>query len=831
MRFIRREDPPIKVLKIIPHHTVLNSNTRKLQSSFHELLSIKNQMFPWQHGKGWYIAIRPSPSLWWITRIEKKTIEYYAGVPEDLVESFKIKIDNFEHWKKCTVEVVDEFEFPATEDTDLYSMRYEKHDMFSLNFDYKEQHVPVADIMRISNELKEDESLNLFIRTEAFDVEKWKKISDYGWTKWDKGAVLPRRGLHPQMLMNNLWKLAGMIFLDIKSLIDDLLKGIERTFMSTNFKDTDKSKNDSKKEREELFKLLDPDRRKLESEGGPAKSKKKRTQRVFKTNIWYMVHSKERMRRGVISRSVETAVGELEGDNRLKPLRVNIRAKQDMHTLSKWKLSDPYGYNLMSVDELGKLEQLPTKELQMEFKEQLISNQRVEANVPEVFKDESGILAGTTTIKGESFKVHIPTTDQDMMFTSRAIIGSPRMGKDQLAINMIVEAKRKHGIGAIVPDVVDERRGHRGMADALRDHIPPEDIIDINLGDFDHPPYLGLQSLAGTGSNERIASNRIAQELTNFLMGEDRENHQTKEYLQEFAKAVMGDIIGVKLLCLSHQFREETINELLEKGRDVTALRGFHEMSEGRQQQIAGPILVRIQQLLGDEFLKPIFGQNPNPAIDFAKWMREGKVVILRIPSRELGEEAVKTIVYWITLVTFLTRIRMDDAMDEGGVFVVMNEPHQFMSKGLAYFMKRMFAEGPKYRIAPIVILHNFNQIEDKAFVQIMLSSSLNWHIFKNSNIKVYQELELYIEPTFTPETAMKTTKRFHYIACWLDDEGEYRDPFMVKAPDLVADRYDSYDNSYLSREHSKIYGRPIDEVLDAIQQRQSVIYTENKAP
>ncbi len=99
-------------------------------------------------------------------------------------------------------------------------------------------------------------------------------------------------------------------------------------------------------------------------------------------------------------------------------------------------------------------------------------------------------------------------------------------------------------------------------------------------------------------------------------------------------------------------------------------------------------------------------------------------------------------------------------------------------------------------------------------FVDILLSSSLNWHILKNTNNNVYTRLRTYIEPTFTPDIAMSNTNRFHYIAAWLDSDGEYQTPFMMKAPDLVSKRYPTRNNAYLTKQHARIYGTPVDEIL-----------------
>lgn len=63
--------------------------------------------------------------------------------------------------------------------------------------------------------------------------------------------------------------------------------------------------------------------------------------------------------------------------------------------------------------------------------------------------------------------------------------------------------------------------------------------------------------------------------------------------------------------------------------------------------------------------------------------MREGKVVIIRIPNRKLGELASKTLVHWITLKTFMTRMLMSKEEQTNGCFMVFNEPEQYATEGL----------------------------------------------------------------------------------------------------------------------------------------------------
>ncbi|MEG6520470.1 hypothetical protein [Desulfotomaculum sp. 1211_IL3151] len=84
---------------------------------------------------------------------------------------------------------------------------------------------------------------------------------------------------------------------------------------------------------------------------------------------------------------------------------------------------------------------------------------------------------------------------------------------------------------------------------------------------------------------------------------------------------------------------------------------------------------------------------------------------------------------------------------------------------------------------------------------------------------------ENYLYPTFTPETAMQGTARFQYIASWLDGKGEYREPFLVNAPDLVGNRYESQDNSFLTKRHSRIYGRPVADVLAEMREKERQMF------
>lgn len=762
--------------RIIPHHTVLNSASRNFQRAMYELFSVRHSDF------------------YWITKLAADSIEYYVRVPATFAEPFRTKFRNHDQWRKSTLEVAEDFELIAPDNTDLYALKYRRADMFSLDFRYNEQQTPIRDLLGVTNELAAGESITLFIRQETVDRGKWKRIADYAWETWERGGVPYRAGFDPVRFLRDIVNAGAYVFYEVRTLIDDVMSGVEKTFFHGN----------SARPKTERPLYINPERAELLVNGDlSAMTKNKRNLPVFKTSIRYAVTATDEVKRGMLARSIAGAYGGLAGDNRLESVRVNIRSRRD------------WAPQLMSVDELGKLTQLPTAELQTEFNGVLAANRRVETEMPRVFLDDSGILAGTVTDRGAVHNVHIPTADVDFLYTPRIINGSPRMGKDQHVINLVVEAKRKHGIGAVIIDVIDERNGHRGMSDAVRDHLPAADVIDIDLGDTENPVYLGLDSVMRNLTDKRIAADRIAEEITAFLLADGDTDHlQTADYLREAAKMTGGDILAIKHMFTSKTYRTAAIerNEAL---FDVDIWRDYDKMSDGMQAQKYAPVARRIGQIMNSEFLRPLFCQSPDERVDLFRWISEGKVVLFRVPTGKISERAVQIIAYWLVLNTFLAKIALGGR--GAGTYLVLNEPHQFLSDGLVHFMERMLSEGPKYRLAPVIIFHHFAQFKRySGFVDMMMAASANWHVFKNTNAGVYERLIPYLGRTFADaQHAFEATKRLQYIGVWLNAAGEYEAPFVADALPMVGTRYEAENERKVAR-----LGRPITEVLADIKRR-----------
>src|SRR5206468_10597589 len=220
----------------------------------------------------------------------------------------------------------------------------------------------------------------------------------------------------------------------------------------------------------------------------------------------------------------------------------------------------------------------------------------------------------------------------DTFSMSRVFIGSPRMGKDTAIVNYVVECARK-GVGAVVLDVVNEEGNTRGRADSLRDALPPDQVIDLNAANLENPFYLGLNEVATRSEN---AGNRLASEFATIFEVED--NGRTREYLREAVKACDGDLMAVRLLLLSEAFLDKKVKELRIAEKDYLAAfwEAYQRESPGMRSQIRQPILVRLGEIFGDDVLKNMFAQPVNREVDFAKWLKAGKVILIRVPNSEL---------------------------------------------------------------------------------------------------------------------------------------------------------------------------------------------------
>lgn len=547
-----------------------------------------------------------------------------------------------------------------------------------------------------------------------------------------------------------------------------------------------------------------------------------------------VVTSEDKNRRNQVARGLILAVKQLNGDQEFEEKIIKDKnvSKWLVETVLARKIDVSLFFKkrmIMVGKEMSNLIKLPKRQLQIDFA--LNAIERVEPDIPKSLKNDNGILIGHTEFRGKQYPITLPFIQDGMnknkmkailddFMKSYVFTGSPRMGKDTGIINLIVESA-KRGVGAFVPDVVDEKGNDRGLADSIRDSLPSDMIIDLNIGDYFNPIYFGLEDVAKLiGEN---GMNVIADNFVKVLGLEKTSNAQ--ELCALVAKACRCNLYKMYCFLKSKKFAKSVYEELVKEDELLAMEVKFEYINNTRagDDQGAKALRTRLKVILGNPHFKNMMAQEPNPAIDFEKWIREHKVVLLRMKKMDIGEVGIQVIMYLLSMKIFWIKkiIQTDDC-----TFIVYNEPKQFLSEGLADLFQDMMTESPKYRLAPCYAFHHPDMLGSRELWNVMQSASLNWFLYKNTNMGMYRSVEEQLKP-IDIEMAMKTKQHETIFLPFVG--GEQLTPLFVKMLQPPKKRQPMYDNSNLTIEHSKIYGMPVVDVRRRILEIETEMYAEEQ--
>src|SRR5690606_37844356 len=288
---------------------------------------------------------------------------------------------------------------------------------------------------------------------------------------------------------------------------------------------------------------------------------------VFRMHPFVSAHSKDKLVRETIAVSLGIAVSETSDNNELKGVPVKGKAlPEKIKELNSLKLTRnsrlDANVNLTSTDEVAKLAmQYPDRDLKMAYADELDTKYRIEVDVPAPLRNKNGIPLGLATMKDRQIPVYMPISNPHDFYRSYAFIGGMGSGKDTALKNWLLEcAKRK--IAAVVIDAICEE-GEDGLADGLRDSLPPGSFIDLDLGHDEYAVPLDLTQVVRS-LGERYGPSRFAGELINMM--ELKELKRNKTMLRAAAKASKGSLLAVKRILEDELYRSEVAKKLDKEG-------------------------------------------------------------------------------------------------------------------------------------------------------------------------------------------------------------------------------------------------------------------------
>jgi hypothetical protein len=875
-----------KVFKIVPHLNVSNQQNRHLWYTLHKAYELYHNMhsrtaISFRSG----IKIRQKDYIWLdvVFRVvgNEKKVEFYASTTETMAKKFRNILENK---LNITIEESDikELEIPK-ENTIVHDLKYLHHDIFSLNTNHNLQTTPIAGLLNSLDEMDQDgDFARISICNGRESRQKWVKNASWALEKAKKGKVPQRANMSPRKVGKASKRLVGGVINEVGAVMVDVFQAIQNIV----FNDKDSMSKEKLITRNDMIDELHstkPGQSTIDKINAP----------VWKNHTRVAVHSSNKFNRDNISSSITSSYSEISDKNELiskkysfdgikikvgkKEIRIKSRKHEIIEELNTLQLSqktknDP-DTNIVSSDEMGKLFQLPTAELQRKYEDSIKNNKRVNSDIPSIFfhkrneehvnlngikvsvgsnnikalnkkvkvkaAKENGILIGHSELKGENVPISIPSKNPNEFYKGYVFLGGMGAGKDTAIQNFVREGSVNHNLSFVVIDQVN-KEGLEGMANGIRDTLPSEKIIDIDLSDERYLPPMDLtEIMAKIG---RKGADRFANELIDFF-GDMESMGQSRKILRDFAKASNGSLYNIKKLLEEESFRKETAKRLRQEGNNRLAeeiekyLSEFELVEKKNTKGVvtssdwkctkdgqkaldgkASAILNRLDEFFGDSTLFEIFAQPPKEEMNFEKWMKEGKVIIFRVPDRILSTVAVRTLVHWITLKVLMTRLLMTTEDQENGTFMIFNEPQTYLSgnDGLAELLKRIAVQGRKERIGSIFACHHFGQI--KEIETDLISGGCHFLLFQNDNQDTFKKLEAQLKP-IEIETALNipNTSTSRHAICIFNFGGERKPAFMVELLKPSYIRNKPYDNSFLTQRHSRMYGRSYEEIEELL--------------
>lgn len=509
-QFLQVEKNKMVVYRIIPHADVSN-NTKRLWRAIHKMYEMYESMGSRIERKGITFHYREKDYFWFdvVFKQEKgqKKIEFYVATSEYQALKLKRKLEN-----KMSV-TIKEAEISdlqiSNENTIVQEMRYLKHDIFSLNTNSNDTKTPIGNILSVIDELSYDGDIcRLSICNEAENRQKWVKNASWAIEKLKKGKPPQRVNMSGKRLVTGAKIGVAAVINEINDLLTDTFQAFSNAFF----------KSDKKFSKEHIIKKAHTT---ADEVGTNRVSYDKGNQPVFKTRIRVASHSHDRLTRETMGETLALSMMDLSETNELHGVKIRMRKRQTeiLQELNTFELSsktkfDP-NVNLMSTDEMSKLAlQMPVKELQRKYADALSVKKKVEIEIPAIMRDEKGIFLGHSELKNQKIPIYMPIDNPDNFYRGYVFIGGQGAGKDTAIKNFVIEGNTKHKISFIIPDVIVEEGG-RGMADGIRDALPPENIIDLDLNDSDYIPPLDLtEVITKLGRN---GASRFADEMIDFI--------------------------------------------------------------------------------------------------------------------------------------------------------------------------------------------------------------------------------------------------------------------------------------------------------------------------
>lgn len=745
------QKPSYKILKLTPDTSIRNYNSSNIAKSIQYMYKSITQRIHKEEKK---FFIETPVKCSYMIDIQKNNVDFYFIIPERYLGLIKEKIT--ETWPKVTIEEVTQikqFSLQAIK----YQLNYSKEDALSLNVD-KKSNEPLNSILNVLYIMQDGDRIGIFYNFIPIVQRGWRTEYQRTIDKIKNNEPIDKEKFNAKYIVKE-----GIILLI--NLIQDLLDTIGDFF------GTERKVNTLTLAEVAISSLMLEDKKKLSRS-----TVNKKDSIVLNTQMVVLSDSAD------IKRQENNAVAVLEGYNTISEdneLIYKKTPKKNTFYINDFKIAG-VEENKLSIEECQNLLQLPGRELLEQHK--CISKIDVlETEIPTELQSGEKRL-GKHIFKGKKQMGYF-TTDRDYKNLAFVYVGPTRSGKTTALSNLSYDSLQA-GECVIVLDFIE----NCGLSKGIKEYIPKEKILEMDLSNFNNLEGLGYNELdietddlLEKYNNAKLKTSQL-EYLINAINDDSDLKARMERYLDAAAIVVFinnGPIKDVFQILQDHVLRYKYIDKIPEEQKEnveeyILALQELDEWSKGtkdKPSEIVGTrisyvqgILNRVNKLKKNTVLELMLKRGTEGNINLADEIQKNKAIFIKMPENRFGTPEERDIIttYWLTKIWLALQIRaskIPNRYDRTTVNIITDELNQLNSSQV--FVGEKLSQCAKFGGKFIISTMYINELKIR---EKLRTANTSYILISGSDKTNYNELkEEFQQHGFTLEDLFNL-KRHHSL-------------------------------------------------------------------
>lgn len=640
-----------------------------------------------------------------------KDVSFNFAVPENVANYIKNRIQAL--LPQSTLIYTDDY-LSQFDNSTSYTYTYEKDDMCTLSTNQRDAPL-INSLLAITKDIQDDERVLLQIQMMPMS-KSWKEGIDKKWVRLRKGEDVTKKDPTIFKIIEGSFN----IFENIMKILDMILEMNPKTDVE-----------DEIAKKKDLMRSVMNSKQKVNQDG-------------FDTKITNYVSTNDKYNAYAISKSIETAFKEVQGDNIL----VMGKEKKNTTPSRRQKIIN-FQKQIMSTKELANIIQLPCGKMQRAFG---IKNTKTsQVNAPKVML-KGKILLGYLKKHGETIPVYFPAI-QDLICLPKIYLTLMGGGKTTAILNFCNDALTA-GDGVVLFDYIDDCK----IAKALIDLHP--ETIEIGFRDTCKVPTFAFPEIqilfSDTPKQKRDKASTIATEVKYLInsMATDTEpmSRLMSKYLTSACRVVfinnktkLKDVLDVlEYKDIRHKFIDRAIKEGVYQATDRIIM-SLLELDDDKGSKKIDGILTRFSVITENSMMEDMLESGVENDINFVDVMDKQKPVVITMPQSKFTSKLSKDVI----VTYFMCRIRLAMSVRKNKnkiTHIIIDEVHQVPNS--MKLLNDTIAEPRKFGLSYLLAAHHLGQLPD-ALKESILSVGCQFMLLKGVTIKAFDEIKHLIGDEF----------------------------------------------------------------------------------